>query len=90
MISAPMGEIAGDRLPGVATFGHVVTVLRLAEHVARVVVDDADARYLGEGCGLAPLGEAVVFDDAEAAEAFLRRHACDPSFVAVEAGTRAA
>jgi hypothetical protein len=51
-----------------------------------VVVHEPTERFLVPGLQLGDRCDAVTFDDAQAAEVFLARHASEPVFMVVPAG----
>jgi hypothetical protein len=62
-------------------------VLGLARRdAAVVVVHEPTEQFLGPGLSLGDRSEAVTFDDAQAAEVFLARHASEPTYQVVPAG----
>jgi len=61
-------------------------VLGLARRDAAVVVKhEPTARFLGPGLSLGERSDAVTFEDVQAAEVFLARHASEPAFAVVSA-----
>jgi len=59
-------------------------VLGLARRDAAVVVQhEPTERFLGPGLRLGERSDAVTFEDAQAAEVFLARHASEPAFAVV-------
>ena len=59
---------------------------RVHRDASVVVVHEPTAQFLGPGLLLGDRSDAVTFDDAQAAEGFLARHASEPAYTVVRAG----